>query len=53
MWTSSEQQRHAAIKAQHEPDPDYSDKIKQGLVAKLCGHREKAIDNFSAAMPQP
>jgi tetratricopeptide (TPR) repeat protein len=45
-----EQRRQAAVKAVQEPNPDYSDKIKQGQVASLCGHDQTAINNFSEAM---
>ena len=45
-----EQQQRAAVKAEQKPNPDYSDRIKQGRVASMCGHDEKAIENFSAAI---
>jgi tetratricopeptide (TPR) repeat protein len=45
-----EQQRQTAVREEQKPDPEYSDKIKQGQVASLCGHDQTAIDNFSEAM---
>jgi tetratricopeptide (TPR) repeat protein len=45
-----EQQRQTAVKEEQKPDPEYSDKIKQGQVASMCGHDQKAIDIFSGAI---
>jgi hypothetical protein len=45
-----ERRERAALKAQQEPDPDYSDRIQQGRVARICGHVEKASQNFSEAI---
>jgi tetratricopeptide (TPR) repeat protein len=45
-----ERRERAALKAQQEPETDYSDRIQQGRVADICGQVEKALKNFSEAI---